>query len=232
MELQLFTPDPKSISIDPLEVMSLMGPTEEDLDRHAIQLAVSLIPECLDAAAPKGGFVWLEAGGTDGHPWIEVGKLRFMVGPMIALELAHAVSYVLFAVTAGPGPELLAREQLMRGNYLEGMLMDLIGSLIVESAAEQIQKKILDLAIAKGLKTTNRYSPGHCSWNVKEQQLLFRIIPAEKCGITLSESSLMSPVKSVSGIIGIGPAVTYRPNTCVLCPIKNCAFRKTGKGHI
>jgi hypothetical protein len=232
MKLRQFTPDPKMISIDPLAVMSLMGPSEGGLDSHAAALAASLIPECLDAASPKGGYLWMDSGGTDGRQWIEVGGIRFRVGEIIAAELAHATSFVLYAVTAGPGPELLAREELVRGNYLEGMLMDLIGSLIVESAAEQLHIKIMDLAREKRVQTTNRYSPGHCTWNVEEQQLLFRLIPAEKCGISLSESSLMLPIKSISGMVGIGPEVTYRPNTCTLCPMKNCAFRKNGTGRI
>ncbi|MCK5694244.1 MAG: methionine synthase, partial [Bacteroidales bacterium] len=92
----------------------------------------------------------------------------------------------------------------------------------------QIQEQVRNLAKELGLHITNRYSPGYCSWNVEEQQKLFSLFPKGTCGISLSESSLMSPVKSISGIIGIGAEVKYREYTCEICPMLNCQFRKVG----
>ncbi|MCK7538940.1 MAG: hypothetical protein MZV63_52410 [Marinilabiliales bacterium] len=46
---------------------------------------------------------------------------------------------------------------------------------------------------------TNRFSPGYCGWDVAEQHKLFSFFKDNFCGITLTESALMNPVKSVSG---------------------------------
>jgi cobalamin-dependent methionine synthase I len=157
----------------------------------------------------------------------QIGNEEFHVGPEIYRRLKDATSLVLFAVTAGPGPENLARELMSQGAYLEGYIADLIGTAIVEWAAEQLHQKVKAQAGFKGWKVTNRYSPGYCSWNVAEQQKLFHLIPPELCGIELSESSLMTPVKSVSGIIGAGNQVTFHANSCSHCPMKECAFRRS-----
>lgn len=70
----------------------------------------------------------------------------------------------------------------------------------------------------RGWKHTNRYSPGYCGWHVSEQQKLFSLFPvASPCGIQLTDSSLMIPIKSVSGIIGVGSHVRKLEYTCGLC---------------
>jgi cobalamin-dependent methionine synthase I len=73
---------------------------------------------------------------------------------------------------------------------------------------------------------TNRYSPGYCDWPVKDQQKLFSFFPEKFCGIRLSESSLMYPIKSLSGMIGIGSLVSYQLYPCDSCKDENCQYRK------
>jgi len=97
----------------------------------------------------------------------------------------------------------------------------------VESVANQVQDHIRQLADQSGLKITNRYSPGYCKWDVSEQQKLFQLFPENCCGITLSESSLMSPIKSISAVLGIGSSVAYQEYTCEICSMKECLYRKT-----
>ncbi|MHB8579979.1 MAG: vitamin B12 dependent-methionine synthase activation domain-containing protein [Ignavibacteriaceae bacterium] len=79
--------------------------------------------------------------------------------------------------------------------------------------------------LKRGMKITNRYSPGYCNWNVSEQHLFFSLLPQNFCGITLTESSLMLPVKSISGIIGIGSNVKYSKYFCDKCGVKDCTYR-------
>ena len=106
--------------------------------------------------------------------------------------------------------------------------MALVASPIVDLAADQVQEQVKDLAEQNGLRITNRYSPGYCSWNVEEQQKLFSLFPDGCCGISLSDSSLMNPVTSIRGIIGLGAEVKYNEYTCKICPMKNCHFRRPG----
>jgi hypothetical protein len=77
------------------------------------------------------------------------------------------------------------------------------------------------------MKITNRYSPGYCDWNVGEQHKLFSFFPDNYCGIRLTPSALMDPVKSVSGIIGIGENVKRNDYTCRVCDMKDCIYRRS-----
>ena len=37
----------------------------------------------------------------------------------------------------------------------------------------------------------------------------------------------MDPIKSISGIIGIGKDVNYYPYTCRMCDMEDCIYRRT-----
>jgi hypothetical protein len=90
-----------------------------------------------------------------------------------------------------------------------------------------MQQKLKEMTEARGMKITNRYSPGYCGWNVSEQHKLFSLLEDNYCGISLNESALMQPIKSVSGIIGIGEKVRFNKYTCNLCDQQNCLYRNS-----
>ncbi len=108
---------------------------------------------------------------------------------------------------------------------MRGYVYDVLGSVTVEAAVDKMQGELEIKMQEKELKITNRYSPGYCGWPVNDQFKLFSFFPDNYCGITLSSSALMAPIKSVSGVIGIGPKVKKHPYTCQLCDAQNCIYR-------
>ena len=220
--------DKNLIRIDPEEILRLLGEQEGIIVAHTTGLVEKYITECLRISAPSGAFVLTEALESLSAEEISIPGLIFDSGKIIHLMLRHSEKYALFLVTAGPGPEHLARSLISEGNYLDGYIVDLVASTFVDLAADQVQEQVRKMAHLGGLKITNRYCPGYCSWNVEEQQKLFSLFPKGCCGITLSDSSLMNPMKSISGIIGLGTEVKYRDYTCEICPMKDCHFRRVG----
>lgn len=155
---------------------------------------------------------------------------EFGIGKTIAKELCNSSSVAFFICTAG-GPISHRSAELLKGDDpVLGYVFDLLGSMIVEAAADLLQQEIQQQAAQRGYSITNRYSPGYCHWSVADQQKLFSFFPEGCCGVYLSASSLMSPVKSVSGVIGMGEKVSYMDYTCDLCFIPNC-FHKSHYRH-
>ena len=115
---------------------------------------------------------------------------------------------------------------MSEGDPLTGYIYDMIGTLIVDSAAEKMQEILSERCAGNGLKITNRYNPGYCGWAVVEQHKLFSLMSDNFCGIRITDSALMEPIKSVSGFIGIGEKVKYNKYTCSLCDMRNCPYRK------
>ncbi|MDX2432309.1 MAG: vitamin B12 dependent-methionine synthase activation domain-containing protein [Bacteroides sp.] len=216
-----------AISPDQADLLSHLSGNGEELDEHTLNLTTQLIAECQEIMEPKGGFVLKDALPTGNPEDISIPGTNFHTGKTIVKMLKGARQYVFFMATAGPEPEKLAKTLIAEGQYLEGYIVDLIASSLAETAAQYVHDYLKELLAQKDFKITNRYSPGYCGWKVDEQQKLFSLFPEGSCGITLSESSLMFPIKSVSGVVGAGPEVSFRDYTCELCSMKDCSFRKT-----
>jgi hypothetical protein len=153
--------------------------------------------------------------------------LFFDTGKIIADELTDAEEMVFFLVTAGPGIDAWSKSAFAAGDFLEGYMIDTCGSEIAEAAAGAIEKRIVNHAETLMEKsTTSRYSPGYCGWNTGEQQKLFSLLPEKFCGVTLTGSSLMVPIKSISGCIGIGKKTVKKEYRCSICAMENCLRRK------
>lgn len=226
MNVQNLEIDKSKINIDPGVILTYLGNGEGVVETHTEELIDQYTTECKKIMSPRGGYARFDAVVSESNKVIEIEGTRFQTGRIINKMLNNAEEYIFFMVTAGPAPESLSRTLLEEGQYLEGYLVDLIGSGIVESAVNQLHDHIRNMAASRGFKATNWYSPGYCSWNVSEQQKLFSLIPKGCCGITLSDSSLMSPIKSLSGIVGIGTSVKFQEYTCEICNMKDCMFRK------
>jgi len=67
----------------------------------------------------------------------------------------------------------------------------------------------------ENVNSTNRYSPGYCQWDVGDKHKILSLSGEDPCGRKLKSSALMNPVKSISGLIGLGVDVKYRYYVCV-----------------
>jgi len=113
----------------------------------------------------------------------------------------QAERLALFAVTlGGPVSEKITSLFAARDFALAAML-DSAASAAADLAADALQQRYSTEAPGKTL----RYSPGYCGWHVSGQRALFDFLQPERIGITLRESFLMEPLKSISGVLVTGP---------------------------
>ena len=154
---------------------------------------------------------------------ITVSNVDFFPQGIVYQQLKHSRQIAVFVCTAGNEISQWAKQMMANNEPLKGFIADAIGSVVVETAIEAIQNRLSNNMAQAGFHTTNRYSPGYCGWHTKEQHKLFSILNEETCGISLTESALMLPVKSVSGFIGIGEKVNSNTYTCNLCDAAFCA---------
>lgn len=163
---------------------------------------------------------------NDNEKSVEINGLVFNVKKIVYGQIKKSDSVAVFLSTAGEEIGRRSREAMKEGDLLTGYIYDVVGSEIVEAAADIMQNKLQEVIVSEGKKITNRYSPGYCDWDVAEQHKLFQLMPDNFCKIRLTPSALMDPVKSISGFIGIGKHIRYNPYTCRLCDMKDCIYRK------
>lgn len=151
----------------------------------------------------------------------------FNMGKIIERQLRGSEAYALFVATAGVEFEEYQQQLKEQGDLVRVFIADALGTVIAERCADRMEEALQANIEKLQWHHTNRFSPGYCGWHVSQQQLLFSMLPSLPCGVRLTESSLMVPIKSVSGIIGLGKEVRYMDYTCGLCDMKHCYKRKT-----
>ena len=150
----------------------------------------------------------------------------FDIGRIIERQLKGSEAYTLFICTAGVEFEAWQQRLKEEGDMVRVFIADSLGSVIAEKTADQMERHLQESIDKLGWHHTNRFSPGYCGWHVSQQQLVFPLFKGHTCGVRLTDSSLMLPIKSVNGIIGIGQEVRKLDYTCGLCTFEKCYKRK------
>ena len=129
--------------------------------------------------------------------------------------------------TRGRTDSLSFREAVLTGLAPDGglLLPDTIPDA-TEKLADSVESQISEVANNQGLTITRRFSPGYCDWNVKQQKMVFQAMRGDCAGVSLTDSCLMIPRKSISGIIGIGPSEITKYNPCKTCDEYDCVGRR------
>jgi len=147
------------------------------------------------------------------------------------INLLKGTSYlVLGVVTIGSSLENKVSEFFTQGEYPRAIALDAVGTVAVESLSRHIRNLVCQEAKEQYFKTTRYFSPGYGGWDISQQKDIFKIIPTNKIGVSLTESCMILPRKSLSWIIGIGKNITIPSkdnNSCQICQAKNCQYRKT-----
>ncbi len=181
----------------------------------------------------KGGVLVSDRIGFDNdRKEIMAEDISFSVGSVIYQHLNDSEIFALFACTAGDAIYGESRSQIDQGEYLIGYIFDIYGSIAVEKAVDHIHSDLKERYHTKGMGVSNRYSPGYCGWSVEEQRKLFTLLPESLCGITINNSCLMNPIKSVSGIMGIGKDIIFKEYTCKRCEAAHCRYRDLKTKHL
>jgi hypothetical protein len=215
----------EQISIRKQEILRLLKVPPAMADDYLNSLIDEFAVKVLNISNPKGAYVLLNTPGFIESSKLHIAEKTFDLGKIVYSAMQNSSTIAFFIVSAGDQAESLSKQLIHDGHYLEGLIADLTGSEIAESAARLIHDKIQGNASELNLRTSNRYSPGYCNWPISDQKMLFGLFPKNTCSISLSDSSLMKPLKSVSGMIGIGKDVVFKPYMCSKCQIPSCIYR-------
>jgi hypothetical protein len=108
------------------------------------------------------------------------------------------------------------------------MMLDSVGSGAVESLAEYVNDLLCQEGLMRGVKVTNRVSPGYGGWDVAEQRLLWRLCPGDAISVTLNDACFMTPTKTITILVGTGPSARVDDyfSQCARCWMRDCAYRR------
>ena len=122
----------------------------------------------------------------------------------LAKNLAGCDCAVLFAATVGLAPDrAVARYAAL--SPTKALLYQAIGAERIESLCDAFEAEQRAEKRARGLLLRPRFSAGYGDLPLSAQRDIFAILDCQRrIGLTLNESLVMSPSKSVTAIIGVG----------------------------
>ena len=150
---------------------------------------------------------------------VEFGGVRFS-SRILKINLENTERVFPFILTAGTELEDLSHQH---NDLLKRYCFDVLKETVLRRAGEYLRKHLKQTYALKKIALMN---PGSLEdWPITEQKPLFSMFGDVKqlIGVELTESFLMYPVKSVSGIIF--PTETTFEN-CQLCPREDCPGRR------
>jgi len=166
---------------------------------------------------------------------IERGRIYLHGGvtlksPKLSRALHDSEELICFVTTIGAEIDFEINRMMRQGRLSEAFIMDAMGSVAVESLAEQFHRRMERQYSENDKAVTLRFSPGYCDWSIEEQKKLFELFDSNTAGIELMDSCLMMPRKSISAVFGVYPVSggSAQPpyNPCVECPKNDCPSRR------
>jgi hypothetical protein len=195
-------------------------------DDYLLELITDYTRKCLSMAKLRACYSILADPRINPETsQLSLNNQHFNLSKIVASAMRKSSHLALFVGTCGEKLEKYSKQLMSEGHSLEGLIVDLVASELAEGVADYLHKKIEKEVSTEGMHVSNRYSPGYCNWPVSDQQKLFSLLGNNHCGVRLTASSLMIPIKSISGIIGIGPEVRFRGYACAKCDDAQCIYR-------
>jgi len=145
----------------------------------------------------------------------------------------YADNLALFAVTIGQEVCFKIQALFDANDFALASMLDATASEAAENGAiyieQQFANRLRDELKSKDDIAVSRFSPGYCGWHVSGQKKLFGLLNPGQINITLNNSCLMTPIKSISGVLVAGEKELFEFSNdflfCSECADSSCLSR-------
>ncbi len=218
-----------ALNIDKNEVLRYLGYRNQEIDEDLDKLIDQCIKEVKDSSKPKYIYKVFDLARGEASLGLQGANL-VLQGEDIKEHLKHSERCALLAVTLGVQVEQKIK-YYNRINLTKAVIMDSCATAYVEELADQAEWEIKKEAESQGCGITFRFSPGYGDLPIEMQGTFLNLLDAgRRIGLVATETSILTPRKSVTAIIGFQKSgVESKARTCEVCSkYDECNFRKGG----
>lgn len=214
-------------NINKSEAMRYMGLGSSIPDKPISDIIDKCETELLNSIRPLYTYGIFNLSFSDNGIVLENTPL-VLTGNAIKKHLKGCSKVVLLAATLGiEADKAIKRRQV--SDLASALATDSLASAAIEQvcnlAEDEIKEKV------KPLYMTWRFSPGYGDLPFSLQKTLLTVLNAQKIiGLTVTDSLIMLPSKSVTAIIGLSEQEIEKTRQgCAVCNLRTtCQFRKRG----
>lgn len=217
--------DSIKLEVNRREVYRYLGLHRHEPDERTERLVEEALAELEKAAAPR---FFSRTFPLSVRP---DGKLDFTCFQVESRDLSRNLKdcgeVILFAATLGTGPDRLVR-RYSRLEMSRAVVIQAAAAAMIEAWCDKKNGELTKEALNQGKFLRPRFSPGYGDFSLEYQREMIRALEAEKTvGITLTDSLLMLPSKSVTAVIGAGRNEgRCEIKGCEVCGKRDCPYRR------
>ena len=207
------------------EAIRYLGFGRKEADQATLDLIAGSFDKLEQAASPR--IVWrLFDRKTAGEGRLDIGGME-VESRSLWKNMKGCCQTVVLGATLGAGVDLLMRRQ---------SLTDMAGAVVTQACAAAMLEEYLDEEqekIGRGLEREGKYlrprfSPGYGDFSIRHQgQILAMLDAPKRIGLSMTDSSMLTPVKSVTAVIGVSTVrEPCHRKGCEACGKRDCIYRR------
>lgn len=157
---------------------------------------------------------------------LTLGKMN-IVSENLYKNLRDCKEALLLGATLGIGVDLLLKRYSLT-DMSRAVVLQAAAAAMLEEYLDECQKKLGAELEAEGKYLRPRFSPGYGDFDIRHQDMILRMLHADKSiGLTMTDSFMLTPTKSVTAVIGISRKKDNCPvQGCEACGKKDCIYRR------
>ena len=218
------------ITLDSLnfdEALRYMGCKKGMADNNTINILKECEQSVISSSIPRYCYKVFDINETE--TGIEVlGTNLVLNGEDIKKHLNNCFGVVIMCATLSGKIDTLIRKAQLE-DMSKAIAINSLASVAIEQVCNQVEEEI-HTSLPYCYKTW-RYSPGYGDLPITLQKDILNILDApRKIGLCTDNNMMLTPIKSVTAIIGLSHSpISPSKRGCLCCNLKNtCQFRKVG----
>lgn len=217
------------IRVDKKEVLRYLGYKNQEYSQELDKIIDETREEIKTISSYKYTYKITELKrDEEGNAYIDDGILP-LSGENIQKHLKNSEQCVVMAATLGFEVEKRLN-YYSKVDLTRNFILDSCGTQMIEEVCDGIEEEVKAM-LGEGFYYTFRYSPGYGDYPISVQnQLVSYLNGYRRIGLTVTDSHLLLPRKSVTAIMGI-QKIPFESefDRCAACLARSyCKFRKEG----
>ena len=217
----------RDYKIDKNEVLRYLGHKTQNINEDLENKINTLLKYCLEISKPQYIYAFFDVETLDSGIKLNKTNLLFR-GNDIFDHLKGAEKCGIIAATLGAQTE---KEIILleKRSMTDAIIFDSACSSLIENVVSRCEEEMISIVQKEGKFANYRYSPGYGDFPIETQKELISVLNAEKrIGLTVTDSFLMIPRKSVTAVFGVfSEEKSDNQKGCEACSFnKDCKVRK------
>ncbi|OUQ50874.1 Vitamin B12 dependent methionine synthase activation subunit [Lachnoclostridium sp. An118] len=207
------------------EAVRYLGFGRREADEATLRLVAAAFSQLEKAASPR--IVWRVFDlKTAGEGRLDIGGME-VESRSLWKNMKGCCQAVVLGATLGSGVDLLMRRQSLT-DMAAAVVTQACAAAMLEEYLDGEQEKIGRELEREGKYLRPRFSPGYGDFSICHQgQLLAMLEAPKRIGLSLTDSSMLTPVKSVTAVIGVSTVKEpCHRKGCEACGKTDCIYRR------